>query len=352
MDNIGGAEMVGLILAREFKAEIFTTNFDRQKIKLMGFEDVVINSIGSVPLNAPFRQQKALWLFRHFKLKENYDLVIIDGDWAMSGAVLNKPNLWYVHSPIREIWDLQKYTRQKLPWYQRNVFDLWAMVNRQLNRRYIKSVEQIACNSTTTQRRVKKYLARDAQVIHPPVDTKSYYSLKGEGFWLSVNRLIDHKRIEIQIEAFAKLPEEKLVIVGSYEQANHFQKYAKKILDHKPNNVQIISFVSRDELLNWYARCSGFITTAKEEDFGLTAIEAMASGKWVIAPNEGGYIETIIDQKTGFLIDSINAQKLVVAIKESKPMLEQCQNECINRAKQFDTSEFIKKISKLVKSYP
>ena len=106
MDNIGGAERVGLILARELKADFYTTNIDEEKIKKMGFSNIKLKSIGKVPINAPFRQQIALWRFRLLNLKNKYDYYIIDGDWAMSGAVKNKPNLWYVHSPIREIWDL------------------------------------------------------------------------------------------------------------------------------------------------------------------------------------------------------------------------------------------------------
>ena len=102
LDNIGGAEIVTLTLARELNADVYTTNIDYDKIKKMGFENIVIKSIGKIPINAPFRQQMALWRFRRLKLK-NYDFYIIAGDWAISGAVNNKPNLWYVHSPIREI---------------------------------------------------------------------------------------------------------------------------------------------------------------------------------------------------------------------------------------------------------
>ena len=112
MDNIGGAEKVALILARELKASIYSTNFNKQMISKMGFSDIPLISIGKIPLNPPFRQQAALFKFRKLNLGKKYDFYIIDGDWAMSGAVNHRPNLWYVHSPIREIWDLYKYTRQ------------------------------------------------------------------------------------------------------------------------------------------------------------------------------------------------------------------------------------------------
>ena len=118
MDNIGGAEIVGLTLARELNADLYTTNIDQEKIDKMGFPDIKPISIGRVPINAPLRQQMALWKFRRLNLGKKYDFYIIDGDWAMAGAVHNKPNMWYVHSPIREIWDAYKFTREHMvtPW--------------------------------------------------------------------------------------------------------------------------------------------------------------------------------------------------------------------------------------------
>lgn len=345
MDNIGGAEIVGLTLARELNADFYSTNIDEEKIKKMGFPDIKLKSIGKIPINAPFRQLAALWRFRHLNLKGGYDFFIIDGDWAVSGAVNNKPNLWYIHSPIREIWDLYKYTRQEIvPFALRWVFDGWVYYNRYLNRRYIKHVDKIACNSENTKERVKKYLQREAVVINPPIETSRYYYRKTGDYWLSVNRLLAHKRIEIQIQAFFRLPDERLIIVGSYEQARHFKSYMNYIKRIKPRNVEIISWVDSDKLLDLYANCKGFLATAKDEDFGMTVVEAMASGKPVIAPNEGGYKETVVDGVTGRLIDDIDVDKLVEAMKETSKNLESYQNACLEQAKKFDTKVFIKRI--------
>lgn len=354
LDNIGGAEIVTLILARELNADIYTTNINKEKIEKMGFADILprIFSIGKVPQNAPFRQQIAFLRFYFLNLKNKYDFYIINGDWAMSGAVKNNPNLWYVHSPIREIWDLYQHTRQNtVPYFLRWIFDIWVFINRYLNKKYLQKVNILACNSKNTQRRIKKYLNKDAIVINPPIETKKFKFNEFGDYWLSVNRLINHKRIDLQLNAFAKMPDKKLIIVGSYEQSRHFLQYANYCKKIRPQNVEIKSWVSQEELIKLYANCKGFITTSQDEDFGMNIVEAMASGKPVIAPNEGGYKETIINNKTGILIDNIDEDKIIKAIKKIEKDLQQYKNICIKQAQKFDTKIFIKKIKLHIKRF-
>jgi len=349
LDNIGGAEIVGLTLARELGADVYSTNIDHGQIARMGFKDVPIYSIGKIPINAPWRQQAALYLFRHLDLRGKYDFFIIDGDWAMSGAVLNKPNLWYVHSPIREIWDLYRYTRENtVPWYGRWAFDAWVQLNRFLNRCYMPSVDLLACNSMNTQARVKKYLGREATVVYPPIETKKFSYKSSDNFWLSVNRLISHKRVELQMEAFRTMPDEKLIIVGSYEDSRHFLSYAAYIKGIKPDNVEIRSWVSQAELQQLYNTCKGFIATAHDEDFGMTVVEAMAAGKPIVAANEGGYRESVVDGETGLLIDDVTAEKIVQAVKHVGIDPLRFRDACIQRALQFDIEIFVAKIKGMI----
>lgn len=354
MDNIGGAELVDLIMAKELKADIYTTNISKEKIEKMGFTTDNIFSIGKIPINAPLKQEFAYWKFKNLNLKNKYDFYIIAGDWAMSGAVHNKPNLWYVYSPIRELYDLNKYIRENivpsayLGKFNKYIFDAWVLYRKFLNKRDLKHVKKIICISENVKKRVKKYLDKNSEIIYPPTETKKYRCKKNKNFWLSVNRLIGHKRIDMQLKAFSKIPNEKLVIVGSYENSKHFEAYADYCHKIKPNNVEIRSWISEKELIDLYASCKGFITTAVDEDYGMTAVEAMASGKPVIAPNEGGYKETVINKKTGILIDYINEDKLAEAIKklgkEIKKNPLRYKKACREQAKKFDTKIFINKI--------
>ena len=352
MDNIGGAEKVCLTLARGLDADIYTTNIDKEKIKRMGFDDVIprIFSIGKIPINPPFKQQLALSKFKKLNLGNKYDFYIIGGDWAISGVKNNKPNLCYVHSPIREIWDLYEDTRKNnVPCFLRNIFDVWVYWNRRQNRKYINGADILVCNSENTKKRLKKFLNEDAAVINPPIETSKFRFEKFGDYWLSVNRLITHKRIDLQLKSFARLPDEKLIIVGSYEQSRHFRQYADYCKKIMPSNVEIKSWVSQRELADLYANCKGFITTSQDEDFGMNVVEAMASGKPVIAPNEGGYKETVINGKTGILIDDLDKNKLVGAVKKIGHNPGEYKENCLGQAQKFDVNIFIEKIKKQIK---
>ena len=361
LDNIGGAEMVTFTLARHLNADVYTTNIDEDKIRKMGFDDVLprIKSIGKVPIKAPFRHQYSFLKFRFLDLKNKYDFYIISGDWAMSGAVKNKPNLWYVHSPLNELWQWKNYIKNViLTKWQRPVFDVWVFINRILTKKYSKHVNIWVCNSKNSQGRIKKFYQKDAEIINPPIDTTKYKNNGDGGYWLSVNRLTAPKRVEMQIEAFSKMPNKKLVIVGSYEKgAKQFEEYAERTKNILNNpNVKIIHWASDEELKDLYSKCTGFITTSMDEDFGMTVLEAMAGGKPVIAPNEGGYKESVINEKNGILVDDIDSEKLMEAIKEIERKLETnpdlYKETCRNRAKEFDVEVFINKIKKEINQLP
>lgn len=359
MDNIGGAEMVALCLARDLQADLYTTNINEEKIRQMGYDDVLdrVKSIGKIPKTAPFRQQAAFWKFRRLNLKGQYDFFIIAGDWAMSAAVNNQPNLWYVHSPLNELWAFKGFIKKELlsP-FKRPIYEIWVIFNRYLSLKYAKSVNAWVCNSSNTKKRLAKYYHQEAEIIYPPTDVKKYHNNGLGDFWLSVNRLAVHKRVDLQLAAFELLTDKKLIIVGSYEKgAKQFEDYKKLIERKKTANVLIKHWLPENELLELYANCRGFICSSKDEDFGMTAIEAMASGKAVIAPAEGGYLESIKDGVSGHLIKEISAEKIADQILEvEKNLLKNpdfYSQASRKRADNFSREIFISRIKAVMQKF-
>ncbi len=207
-----------------------------------------------------------------------------------------------------------------------------------LSERY---VENIACNSHNTRNRIYKVYQRDARVLYPPVHVGDYSCRSPEGYWLSVGRVDKWKRIPLQVEAFRQMPDKTLLVVGQVYPA------LRSMVENAPENVKFIGACEESRLIDLYSRCDGFITTAIDEDFGITPLEAMASGKPVVATKEGGYLETVADGYTGVLI-SPDIGSVVSAIREISNNPSAYTDECLKRAKMFDYSVFEKSIRNYV----
>ena len=153
--------------------------------------------------------------------------------------------------------------------------------------------------------------------------------------------------MELQIEAFRKLPKERLIIIGGYARGDHAKRYLRnfRLL---PKNIDIKRQIGEGQLINLYGDCKAFITTALDEDFGITPLEAMASGKPVVAVNEGGYKETVIDNLTGKLINA-DVNEIIKAVKEISENSRKYRKACEKRAKEFDLNIFTKRLEDEIK---
>jgi len=232
-------------------------------------------------------------------------------------------------------------------WFLKQLAATWIGTHRWFDQRSVKNLEGIVAISSNVQRRILAFHGRQSEIIYPPVDTSRFMFREYGDFWLSVNRIYPEKRIDLQFDVFRELPEEKLLIVGGYAQGDHAAKYHHKLVKNIPDNVEIRGAISEDELIDLYARCKGLICTAKDEDFGLTPVEAMASGKPVVAVNEGGFQETVINGRTGLLVEA-NRDELVSAIREISKDPGRYMETCIERAMEFDTSIFLDKMGELI----
>jgi glycosyltransferase involved in cell wall biosynthesis len=225
----------------------------------------------------------------------------------------------------------------------------WIKAHSWFDQRSVKNLDQVVAISETVQRRIESFHGRSSEIIYPPVDTKRFQFQEYGDFWLSVNRIYPEKRIDLQFEVFRKMPEERLVVVGGYAEGDHAARYHERLVQDIPGNVKMRGAVSEAELMLLYARCRGLICTAVDEDFGLTPLEAMASGKPVVAVNEGGFKETVVHGKTGMLVEA-NPDELERAIRAVSRDPAQYKQACLKRAAEFDTSIFLEKMKKAMQT--
>lgn len=343
---IGGAEKIVLTLARELGADLITTDIDMNAVKILGYEDVKIISLGKTIKMAPFKQISACLMFALCDLTSKYDFFIFSNNWAHFAAKKHKPNLLYCQStPVRVFYDLYDLYLAQQSFFSSLLFRFWVILHRRMYEHYMDHVDSIIANSISVQERVKKYLKRTSKVIYPPIDISGFRFEENGDFWLSVNRMYPEKRIELQIEAFRRLPFEKLLIVGGYAQADSSSSYASDLMKDIPGNVKVMGTVSEKELKDLYAHCKAFIITSRDEPFGMAPVEAMASGKPVVAVKEGGCMETVMDGITGLLVgpDVIELQNAINNISRDPSKYKE---KCFEQARKFDVNIFLYKINK------
>jgi glycosyltransferase involved in cell wall biosynthesis len=215
-----------------------------------------------------------------------------------------------------------------------------------------RGVHVFIANSKNVAGRIKKFYRRDSTVIYPPVEVekigKVTADLKPENYYLIASRIVGAKGVEMAALA-AKKAKFHLKIVGEPAGLRWFGKG----LDALKNEwVEFIGRIPDEELYQYYGKCKAFFALATDEDFGVTPVEAMAAGRPVIAFRGGGYLETVIEGKTGVFFDKPTINSLINAIGR----LDQLNNktitpvECRRQARKFSKERFIKEIKKFVSS--
>jgi glycosyltransferase involved in cell wall biosynthesis len=157
------------------------------------------------------------------------------------------------------------------------------------DQRCANGVDCFVANSRFIARRIRKTYRREAEVIHPPVDIERFTPRRDkEDFYLSASRLVPYKRVPLIVEAFAAMPERRLVVIG--DGPDH-----ARVRRALPPNVQLLGFQPTAQLADWMQRARAFIFAA-EEDFGIAPVEAQACGTPVIAYGRGGSLDTVCDR--------------------------------------------------------
>ncbi|MFH0873570.1 MAG: glycosyltransferase [Candidatus Komeilibacteria bacterium] len=272
--------------------------------------------------------------------------VVLSSSSAFVKGLITRPgaiHISYCHSPTRYLWsDSHEYLQQlAVPRIIKLYLSILFSRLRIADQLAAQRVNYFIANSQFIAERIKKYYFREAVVINPPVDIgKFYVSPTIDPYYLLISRLRPYKRVDLAIKAFnaLRLP---LIIIGGGEELERLQKLAKP-------NITFLGEVSDQVRNNYLSRCRALIHP-QEEDFGITIVEAMASGRPVIAYGSGGARETVQPGKTGHFFADQSWEALAAAVMHYSPN-DFDPAYIRQQAERFDSRLFREKISSFVQS--
>lgn len=275
-----------------------------------------------------------------------YDLIISSSYLVAKGIVASPDQLHisYVHSPMRYAWDLQHQYLQQMN-LERGVLGWplrWLLHYMRLwDSRTAAGVDAFVVNSAYIARRLTKVHNRGAEVIHPPVALDRFSCTRSlprrDPFFVTVSRQVPYKRIDLIVEAFAQLPDERLVVIGDGPEAARLRGLAGA-------NVTFLGAMPDEIVVDHIRRARAFVYAA-EEDFGIAPVEAQACGTPVIAYGRGGILETVRGLQhaapTGVFFPEQTPQALRHAIQAFNAQRARFDAEdCVRNAKRFSAERF------------
>lgn len=279
---------------------------------------------------------------------ERYDLtdfdLVISNSASFARGVITRPetlHIDYCHSPTRYLWsDTHRYVDElHYPGLVKTFVPFMLTKLRQWDRLAADRVDEFFANSRAVQQRITKYYRRPSVIMHPPVDVEDFQVSPSVGdYYLIGGRLVSYKRYDLAVRAFNRLGL-KLKIFGSGPEEAPLRAMAKP-------NIEFLGKVSRSQLAELYARSIAFLHP-QEEDFGITALEANAAGRPVIAYAAGGALETVVPGLSGTFFADQEWETLADTIIRFQP--ETYQPEKIRQhAATFSTAQFQKRFSSAV----
>lgn len=353
--EFGGAERVLKTLSEMYpKAPIYTAFRFKNSTADKEFKDKKIIESFLAPLLKVWRLYSPLrfltpLIWGSFDLSD-YDLVITSCSWYITRGFKIGPKtkvIAYCHTPPRWLYGYEMSVGFTKYWPVKIYAAIVGHFMRIYDFNTAQKINNWIANSFEVKSRIQKFYKKDAQVIYPPVEVEKIVeatkNIKKENYYLMVARLVGAKGLEETCLVAKKLGVE-LRVVG---ESHGFSDVENKLKKLSGGNIKLLGQVSDKKLYEILGKAKGFIALAKEEDFGMTPVEAQAAGTPVIAFNGGGFKESVIEGKTGILIDEISEKSLKEAINKIESTKWK-KEDLIGNAKRFSKDRFKKEMLQFV----
>jgi glycosyltransferase involved in cell wall biosynthesis len=302
------------------------------------------------PLRRHYRQLLPLMplALEQFDLR-GYDLVISSESGPAKGVLTSSStrHICYCHTPMRYIWELYPaYAKEWLPAWQRALFAPVSNYLRLWDLASAARVDEFIANSGNVRRRIQRAWRRDARVVHPPVAVESFYWREPEDYYLVVSELVAYKRVDVAVRAFAALGR-RLRVVGDGPEFKQLKRMAGP-------GIEFCGRVPDEQLRDLLARSRALVVPG-EEDFGMAPVEALASGKAVVALGRGGVLESVptADPLGGVFFDEPDEARLAEALDRFERVEAQVRpRELQGWAKQFSEAHFLARMRAILDEAP
>jgi len=281
----------------------------------------------------------------------SYELVISSSHAVAKGVITGPDQLHvsYIYTPIRYAWDMRtEYLRESHmeKGLKSSLTRLILHYIRLWDQRTMNGVDAAAVISRFIARRVWKIYRREAQVIYPPVDIHSFFCVEEkEPYYLAVSRLVPYKKMDVIVQAFAEMPNRKLVIIGDGPEFARIRRMATP-------NIEVLGYQPTEVVVTKMQKAKAFLFAA-QEDFGITPLEAQACGTPVIAYHKGGTSETIrgldATQPTGLFFEEQTPQSIMQAVEQFETVAGRLTTQaCRKNAERFAPEIFREKFAAFV----
>ena len=342
----GGAERVVLTLADAYPGSAIHTSLYDPAGTFPGFaaHDVQPLPLDRIRLLRDHHRLALPLLAPAFsRLHVDADVTICSSSGWAHGAHVSGAKIVYCHNPARWLYQADRYLAGSSKVAGVGLA-LLSPPLRRWDRRAAGTADRYLVNSRAVRARVADVYGIDADVVPPPVDIDVAGPRRAPdgiepGFLLCVSRLLAYKNVGAVVEAFARRPGQRLVVVGSGPLADELVALA-------PANVSVLGRVADDELRWLYGACLGLVA-ASYEDFGLTPIEAAAFGRPTAALRWGGFLDTIVEGTTGVLFDEPTPDAIAVAVDELAGTAWSAEH-LTSHARQFSPERFLGSVAAVV----